>query len=725
MSIAITEEHLELQQAARRWVESHCPPAVPRSLLDAESETMPPFWEDLAGLGWLGLHVDEAYGGEGYGLAELAVVLEELGRACAPGPFLPTVLTAAVVQASGREAAAKALLPGLATGESTGAVALGPGLRGVAVADGLRVSGTTGPVLGGHLASIVVAPVSTPDGDVWVALEAARLTAREMRSVDRTRRVAGIEVDGAVVPAERQLLGLATERVRDLAAVLASAEAVGLAGWCVDTAAAYATERHQFGRPIGQFQGVKHRCADMLCAAELARGAVWDAARGAADPREGPLAVAVAAAVALEAGLECAKSCIQVLGGIGFTWEHDAHCYLRRATTSTLLLGGGPAWRRRAVELALGGARRHLPVDLPPEADAVRAEVRAFVDEIRDLDDASRRARMVEEGYLKPEWPRPYGRDAGALEQLVIAEELRTARIRVPSILIGGWALPPVMVFGTQEQQERWIWPTLRGEISWCQLFSEPGAGSDLASLSTRATRVDGGFLLNGQKVWTSMAHTTDWGICLVRTDPEAPKHQGISCLMVDMRSPGIDVRPLRELTGEAMFNEVFFDDVFVPDDCLVGELHGGWAAARTTLANERVFMGGGASFGFGVEALLEMVRSAGLESDGGVVEELGALLCEAQALAVLGFRLTLRALSGADPGAESSVRKLLGAEHDQAVQEMGLRLLGAAAATGEGDAATWIHGFLFDRCLTIAGGTSEIQRNVIGERLLGLPKDP
>jgi alkylation response protein AidB-like acyl-CoA dehydrogenase len=251
-------------------------------------------------------------------------------------------------------------------------------------------------------------------------------------------------------------------------------------------------------------------------------------------------------------------------------------------------------------------------------------------------------------------------------------------------------------------------------------MFSEPGAGSDLASLSTKAARVDGGWLITGQKVWTSMAADADFAICLARTDPTAPKHDGITCFVVDMRVEGIDVRPLRELTGAEMFNEVFLSDVFAPDENVVGAVDDGWRTARTTLENERVSMGSGSSFGYGVEAVLGLAEP----TDPLAQDTAGQLVAEAQSLSALGMRMTLRALSGAEPGPESSVRKLLGVEHDQRVQEVGLGLLGPAGAAADGDAAMWVAGFLGNRCLTIAGGTSEIQRNVIAERLLGLPKD-
>jgi alkylation response protein AidB-like acyl-CoA dehydrogenase len=581
-------------------------------------------------------------------------------------------------------------------------------------------------VLGGHLAGHIVAPAGSSDSAAWVVLDAAQVTARELTSVDATRRVAEITVDGAEIPESRRLTGVDAETVLDLVITLTAAEAVGMAQWCVDTAAAYAKERVQFGRPIGAFQGIKHKCADMLCRVELARAAAWDAARAADDDDTRALVAASAIALAVDAAFENAKDCIQVLGGIGFTWEHEAHMYLKRAMVLRSLLGPTSSWRAKACTLAVQGTRRRLTVDLGPEGDTVRGEVRGFIDGVKDLHGNEQRRAVADAGYLVPAWPSPWGRGATAVEQIVIDEEFRKAKVPRPGIMVGSWALPPVILYGTTEQQARWIPPTLRGEITWCQLFSEPGAGSDLASLSTRATRVEGGWLVNGQKVWTSMAHFADWGILLARTNPEAAKHDGISCFMVDMKNTeGLDIRPLRELTGESMFNEVFFDDAFIPDDCLVGVEHDGWRAARTTLANERVFMGSGMTFGHGLEVALDLVKDRGLEDDPVALDAVGGLVATAHALGCLGFRQTLATLAGADPnGSEASVRKLLGVVHDQRVQEVGLGLLGVDGAIADGDGLTWSRGFLFNRNLTIAGGTSEIQRNIIGERVLGLPRD-
>ncbi|HEX5614361.1 MAG TPA: acyl-CoA dehydrogenase [Acidimicrobiia bacterium] len=724
MAIGITEDHDALRAVVQRFVEREVGTTARRAALDAEADSLPPFWDALRALGWIGLHLDERVGGAGATLVEQAVVLEELGRACTPGPYATTVLAGAVLAELG---APDGILSAIASGAQIGAVALHGALDAEPDGGALRVSGTLRPVIGAHLADVLVVPV-TCDGEVeWCALDAREVAIDALASVDPTRRAAQVRADGVDVPTARRLGPLTRSRVHDLAIVLAAAEAAGVAQWCVETAASYAADRVQFGRPIGQFQGVKHRCADMLCRAELARAAAWDAARAETDRDNGAaLANATAGALAFEAAFQNAKDCIQTLGGVGFTWEHDAHLYLRRAMALHQMIASPHASRVRAANAARTGERRRLAVDLPDEAERRRAEVREFLAEIEPLDARERRIRLADDGYLTPAWPRPWGRDADALELLVIEEEFRAAKVARPSIMVGAWALPNLIVYGTQQQQDRWIAPTLRGEITWCQLFSEPGAGSDLAALATRATRVEGGWLLTGQKVWTSMAHQADWGICLARSDPDAPKHDGISCFMVDMRSPGIEVRPLRELTGQAMFNEVFLDDVFVPEDCLVGDEHDGWRCARTTLANERVYMGGSNTIGGGVVGVLRLVEQRQLDDDTHVLDEVGGLVVTAHALAVLGFRLTVRSLRGTDPsGSEASVRKLLGVQHDQRVQEVGMTLLGPDAVADDGDAAAWIGAFLFNRCLTIAGGTTDIQKNLVAERLLGLPRDP
>jgi 3-oxochol-4-en-24-oyl-CoA dehydrogenase len=735
MPIAISEEHEALGATVRRWLDAHCPPGVPRTLLDAGEEELQPAWKELASQGWLGIHVPEQWGGQGHGLFELAVVLEGTGRSLFPGPLLATVVASAVIAEVGTSEQAADLLPAFVDGSATAAVYLGPShLDAVRAGDdgSIEVSGVLRPVLSAATASMVLAPTRDGDGRVvWCLLDVGpaegAVRAQPLESLDPTRRVGVLEAESLTVAPGRQLASLGTQRVHEVAVALAAAELSGGARWCLDTASEYAKVREQFGRPIGQFQAVKHRLADMLVRVEQMTALAWDAAlaAGAGGSDESALAAATAGAMVFDGYVESAKDCVQLLGGIGFTWEHDAHLHLKRALATRQLFGESDAYQSEVVALAFRGVRRALVTELPDEAERVRVGLVPLIEELRSLDGADRRRTLVDAGLAVPHWPRPWGRDATAVEQLVIDEELADAGIVRPHIGVGAWALPVIIAHGSEEQRRRWVRPTLLGEVTWCQLFSEPGAGSDLASLTTRADRVEGGWSLTGQKVWTSMARDAHWGICLARTNPSVPKHEGISYFIVDMHAAGIDIRPLREITGDALFNEVFLDAVFVPDECVIGEEGEGWKFARATLANERVSMSSGSTFGLGIEGLLKLTQRSDEPVSAGMMLRLGALVVEAQSLSLLSHRSTLRTLVGADPGAGTSVRKLLGAEHEQRVQELGLALFGPEGAALDGRAKRWAHGVLVTRCLTIAGGTSEIQRNVIAERLLGLPRDP
>jgi 3-oxochol-4-en-24-oyl-CoA dehydrogenase len=723
MTIAVTEEHQQLGESVRRWAQRHCPAEVARKAIEAEDELSVTPWRALAEQGLLGLHVPEDLGGAGYGDVELAVVAEELGRALVPGPVLPTLHASRLLaEAEGDPT----WLTSLAEGRAVGAVALEPTLHARVDGDGLTLSGTCGPVLGGDAADVLVLGGTADDGaEHWALLDAGMLETEALDALDATRGLARVRVDGVTVPEARRLVGLDGHGVHEVALLLYGAEAAGLASWACDEAASYARLREQFGRPIGQFQAVKHLCAQLLVRVEQARATVWDLAMaGEADRRERGLSAAAVGAVAVDAGVTCSLDAIQILGGIGFTWEHDAHLYLRRASSLRALLGGPDRHRHHAAARALDGSRRTLHLHLDdPEARRARDEVRGLIADLPEDADERQRA-LADAGLVAPHWPRPWGRDAGPVEQLVIAEELDRAEVTPAPLVIGGWILPTIIAYGSPEQQERFVRPTLHGEITWCQMFSEPGAGSDLAALSTRATRVEGGWTLRGQKVWTSLAHEADWGLALARTDPDAPKHEGITAFLIDMESEGLDIRPLREITGNDMFNEVFLNDVFVPDELVCGPVNGGWKAARNTLANERVAMSSGSSTGSGVEAVLQGVSAHPRRQDPLLLDRVGDLVCEAHALGVIGYRTTLRQLSGLEPGAGSSVRKLVGGHHARRCAELGLELLGPEGATTQGAAGKATFSFLQTQCLTIAGGTTAVQLNVIAERLLGLPRD-
>ncbi|MEU6115002.1 acyl-CoA dehydrogenase [Streptomyces sp. NPDC047117] len=727
MGIGITRDHRELAAAVRGWATRAVPPEDRRKLLDAAPGRAgrPGWWEEAAAQGLLGPQLPAEYGGGGGELLDLAVVLEETGRAALPGPYLPDVLAAELLRRGARDEAARALVRELAAGERVGAVALTPGgLTAAESGDGYVLDGTAPPVLGGGDADVLVLGAAAANGTVWLAVDAEALEIRVPAGADPTRPAAEVTAAGARVPAGR-LLALDAELVRDLAGALFAAEACGTAAWALHTATEHAGVREQFGRPIGQFQAVKHLCAEMLVRLEQARALAWDAARAMDEPAEvRGLVSALATATALETAVGCAKDCLQILGGIGFTWEHDAHLYLRRAIVARQLLGGPAGHRQRAARYGAAGARRELRMELPAAADAHRAEAREAIAPAVGLDPAAARRTLAPTGYAAPHLPEPYGLGAGPLRQLAMQEELRAAGVKLSDLGIATWVVPSLISHGTPEQRERHLLPTLRGEQLWCQLFSEPEAGSDLASLRTRAERTgDGGWRVNGQKVWTSAAQWARYGILLARTDPDAPKHKGLTYFLVDMRTPGIEVRPLTEITGDALFNEVYFDDVLLPADAVVGEAGDGWRVARHTLGNERVHMADQMTFDTGLEALL--ARAGAPEADGALHARVGELAAEAHALGCIGLRTTLQQVDGLEPGAGASVRKLVQTRHQQAVAELALELLGPAGAVREGAGERALHGFLMSRCLTIAGGTTQVQLNVVAERLLGLPRDP
>jgi len=290
---------------------------------------------------------------------------------------------------------------------------------------------------------------------------------------------------------------------------------------------------------------------------------------------------------------------------------------------------------------------------------------------------------------------------------------------------ITGWVTLTISQAGTNDQRERWVEPVLRGEVMWCQLFSEPGAGSDAAAVRTAAKKVDGGWRVTGQKVWTSLAHMCQWGLATVRTDPDAPKHAGVTMMAIDMKAPGVTVNPLKGLTGHAHFNEVFFDDVFVPDEDVVGDVNKGWLVARATLGNERVSIGGGSggASGFTPDDLIKLLDNAPAETVAYYLRRAGEVIAESHTLRLLNLRRVTRAIAGSEPGPEGNVTKLLVAEAGQRMTELGLELAGSAAIVGQ--TPTLTQAYLGNRAMTIAGGTSEITRNTIAERILGLPRDP
>lgn len=392
-----------------------------------------------------------------------------------------------------------------------------------------------------------------------------------------------------------------------------------------------------------------------------------------------------------------------------------------------------------------------MDFELPGEDDPRRKELRVWLSE----NPSPTWRQLAEAGLVVPHWPHPYGLDADPVHQLIIDEELRRAQVSRPTNPIGiGWAAPTLLMAGTEEQKERYLWPALTGEEFWCQLFSEPDAGSDLASLTTRAELDGDHWVINGSKIWTSGGHIAKFGILLARTNPTAPKRKGISYFICPMDTPGITMTPIIDMTGAHSFNQVFFDDARLPAGCLVGEVDDGWRLAKATLANERVSLSsGGALWGSGPSAqdLVDLVKKDGPVSDPTLRQRIARTWIEGEVLRLIRLRTLSARLAGRAPGPEASVQKLLADEHGQHVMEVAKDIAGTSGVLagsgprgelpgGRRGGATeirfedglmpgvdkiWHYGYLFAPALTIGGGTWAVQRNIIAEWVLGLPRDP
>jgi 3-oxochol-4-en-24-oyl-CoA dehydrogenase len=728
MPIAITPEHQDLAASVRSLVARIAPSEVLHQALETPIATPPPYWRAAADQALQGVHLVESVGGQGFGILELAVVLAEFGLGAVPGPFVPSAIASALIAAHDPDST---LLGDLASGAVIAAYALESSMSATRQGDVLVVAGQARSVPAAAQATLLVLPVSTDVGTVWVVLDADRLDVEQVASVDLLRPVAHVRADAVEVGENRVLSNLSINAAQAIASTLLSAEAVGVARWATETASAYAKIREQFGRPIGQFQAIKHKCAEMLARTERATAAVWDAARAIDEGIEKPesaaeFAAAVAATLASAAAQSCTQDCIQVHGGIGFTWEHDTNIYYRRALGLVAAFGRAADYPQRVVDTATTTGGRKLNIDLDPETEKLREEIQAEVIALKAIPSDQRTDAIVEGGWVMPYLPKPWGRSATPVEQIITAQEFSAGRVRRPMLGIASFLVPSIVAFGNDDQKQRFLPPTLRGEMMWCQLFSEPGAGSDLAGLSTKAVKVDDGWRITGQKIWTTLAQYAQWGALLARTDPAAPKHNGITYFLLDMASEGVTVRPLRELTGNEFFNEVFIDDVFVPDGLVLGEVNRGWEVSRNTLTAERVTIGSVENPNLAsLDRLVELMRDG--EFDQIAQNRAGQLMAEGHAAKVLNLRSTLLTLAGGDALPSAAISKLLSMRTAQCYAEFGLASFGVDGAIGDvGELpGEWAKYLLTSRASTIYGGTSEVQLNIIAERLLGLPRDP
>jgi alkylation response protein AidB-like acyl-CoA dehydrogenase len=390
--------------------------------------------------------------------------------------------------------------------------------------------------------------------------------------------------------------------------------------------------------------------------------------------------------------------------------------------------------------------------DDTPEEAAFRAEARAwlvahapakggpedfstgFLEQTMSEEEFHRRVKrwqelLVDHGWAGITWPKEFGGRGGtAMQNTIWGQEAGQFGVTVNNYAVGiGMAGPTILRHGTDEQKKRYLLPMLRGDEVWCQLFSEPDAGSDLANISTRAVRDGDEFVVTGQKVWTSGAADSDWGILLARTDPDVPKHKGITYFLVDMRTPGFDIRPLKQMTGSEHFSEVFMDEVRIPAENVLGEVNGGWGCAITTLSNERGLIAG-ANKSSDTMALIELARKRGTADDPVIRQHLVDCWIRQQIQRFHGYRLQTALSKGVPPGPETSVMKLFAAEYLRRLGNTSLEVLGPEGQLldeGAPAGTEWQARFLFAPAIRIAGGSNEVQRNIMAERVLGLPGEP
>jgi alkylation response protein AidB-like acyl-CoA dehydrogenase len=738
--LAITIEQEQLAEAVTQFAARHAPIDKTRAALDSiAAGELPTWWEEFTAHGFHAVHLPEEIGGQGGTLTDMACVVEAAAAALLPGPLLSTAAASAVASLADESAAA--LIADLAAG-ATAAIVLPEDSTVRATVDGAgwRLRGSTTSALGLLAAQHVLLAAHAEDGtDLWLALNvrssADGVAVEQQRGTDLTTDVGVLTFDDYRVATESRVTGIATERARCVVAALTACASAGTVRKGVETAVDYIRAREQFGKPVGSFQALQHKAAVLFVNSELASAAAWDAVRAIDDSIEQhQLAAASAALMAVCAGPDLTLDALLMFGAIGYTWEHDIHLYWRRATSLAGSLGPTTRWGRQAGELART-QKRSTAVNLGDVESEFRARIAATLDRAMSLqnevptDDrrapglahGSQRDLLAEAGLVAPQLPPPWGVAATPVQQVIIAEEFdkRPELVR-PSLNIAEWILPTILESGTDSQRERFAWPMLRGTQRWCQLFSEPGAGSDLASLVTRAQKVDGGWLVNGHKIWTSSAHVAQFGAMLARTDPEASKHRGISYFLVDMASPGVEISPIKQASGQFDFNEVFLTDVFVPDDMLVGEPGQGWDLAVATMAVERTAIGNYVNIDRS-EALRRMADVDGPDHDA-ILQALGGIEAHTTAIKAMVLRETLRLVQGQGPGATSSIAKFAMVLLLRRASTATLGLTGRLAMLEDSDPAV-IRPYFDMPSELIGGGTAEIQLTIIASMILGLPR--
>ena len=792
MGFGFSEEQEQLRDAVRRFLADCSPTTEVRRLMATDDGYDRAVWRQLCqDLALAGVHIPEAYGGQGFSFAELGVVLEEMGRALYCGPyFSSTVLAATAILQTGTERDKAELLPGIASGDRLATLAFAePGagwdLDAVDLAtDDGRLNGIKTHVVDGCTAELllVVAREHGTEGLDGLSLyavdaSAGGITRTPLETLDATRKLARIAFNGTAgrLVGSRGEAGPALARTLDLAAAALANEMVGGAARLLDSALEYAKERVQFGRAIGSFQAVKHRLADLTLTVELAKSAAYQAANAAAE-NDGdlPALASLAKSAASDAYIRAAKDCIQIHGGIGFTWENDTHLYYKRAKSSEVFLGDAGRhrenlmrhWETPRASSAVPQSSTATPVAKQPdspEASAVRREARSWLEANWDPNASlvGWRTKLADTGWGMPTWPSEwFGRDLlQALAPVVDGEFARIGAVSAAKTGIRILAGSTLLEHGSDDQKARFLRRILTGEDTWCQLFSEPGSGSDLAGATTRADFDGDRWIVNGQKVWTTSAHHADYGLLVARTDWDVPKHQGLTYFILDMRQDGVDVHQLKQMNGHASFNQVFFTDAVIPPENRVSDIGNGWQVALTTLAHERRgadgLRGHARDQGFKgpiyeeerreiatvmepykwypqragrVDLVVERANVTGRIADPVVRQEIARLLTMARSAEWTARRARAAQERGQPQGPEGSLGKLAASNVARQACHVHTLIAGPDAMLTGADSA--LDGLIAEilvsvPAVSIAGGTDEIQRNIIAERVLGLPKEP